>query len=454
MDQTLIGEVRDGRLTLERLPEAQRTDALRRLVHLETRGWVAREGPEMWNVPADLRETLQRVGEREAREAAAAKVIWGGRWGGEIDRLQPLELKAGETVVGAYAGVQPIGPYGNGPQALVMETMGGRLGHVRLPSLDSALILDRVPERAIVEVRGAARARPIGIRALFTGEADTDHIIPYSQSLDDSAGNKIIAHRSCNRQKGNKTPYECWGHDDARWETISVQVARMHRSKQWRFGPGARERLDKDGGFLARQLTDTQYLSKTTAKYLSFLYRPDEGRRVYALPGRMTAMLRRVWGLNSLLPDHNYVENAHSNAPKNRLDHRHHIIDGMVAAVTDMGLIRKIATASARAEEKKLDRIFEQLAPPWPSFRDDLKERLTRVTVSHKPDHGRKGRPEKSRDVTGGRLHNDTAYGFTGQVAADGKTPIVVHRIVALLPAVILGSVAPLAPPPPGSIRR
>lgn len=269
----------------------------------------------------------------------------------------------------------------------------------------------------------------IGIRALFNGEADTDHIIPYSQSLDDSAGNKIVAHRSCNRQKGNKTPYERWGHDDARWEIISAQVARMHRSKQWRFGPGARERLDKDGGFLARQLTDTQYLSKATAKYLSSLYTPDEGRRVYALPGRMTAMLRRVWGLNSLLPDHNYVENAHSNAPKNRLDHRHHTIDGVVAAVTDMGLMQKIATASARAEEKELDRIFEELAPPWSTFRDDLKERLTPVIVSHKPDHGRKGSPEKSRDVTAGRLHNDTAYGFTGQVAADGKTPIVVHRI-------------------------
>lgn len=277
----------------------------------------------------------------------------------------------------------------------------------------------------------------IGIRALFTGEADTDHIIPYSQSLDDSAGNKVVAHRSCNRQKGNKTPHERWGHDDARWEIISAQVARMHRSKQWRFGPGARERLDKDGGFLARQLTDTQYLSKATAKYLSSLYTPDEGRRVYALPGRMTAMLRRVWGLNSLLPDHNYVENAHSNAPKNRLDHRHHTIDGVVAAVTDMGLMQKIATASARAEEKELDRIFEELTPPWPTFRDDVKERLTRVTVSHKPDHGRKGHPDKSRDVTAGRLHNDTAYGFTGQVAADGKTPIVVHRIpfAALKPA-------------------
>lgn len=157
LDQVLIGEVRDGRLRLDGLPDAQRTDALRRLVHLETRGWVDREGPGTWKVPPDLRETLQRVGEREAREAAATKSIWGGRWGAEIDRLQPLEIKAGERVVGAYAGVQPIGPYGSGPQALVMETMDGRLGHVRLPSLDSALILDRVPERAIVEVRGAAR---------------------------------------------------------------------------------------------------------------------------------------------------------------------------------------------------------------------------------------------------------------------------------------------------------
>jgi len=269
----------------------------------------------------------------------------------------------------------------------------------------------------------------IGIRALFSGEADVDHIIPYSQSLDDSAGNKVVVHRHCNRAKGNKTPYEKWGHDDARWEIISAQVARMHRSKQWRFGPGARERLERDGGFIARQLTDTQYLSRATAKYLSSLYTPDEGRRVYALPGRMTAMLRRVWGLNSLLPDHNFVENAHSNAPKNRLDHRHHAIDGAVAAVTDAALMQRIATASSRAEELELERIFEDLAPPWPAFRDDLKERLARVTVSHKPDHGRRKRPDRTRDVTAGRLHNDTAYGLTGQMAADGKTPIVVHRV-------------------------
>jgi hypothetical protein len=157
LDQVLISEVRHGQLTLDGLPEGQRSDALRRLVHLETRGWVERERAGLWKVPPDLRETLQRVGEREAREAAATKAIWGGRWGAEMERLQPLEIGAGETVVGAYAGVQPIGPYGAGAQALVLETLDGKLGHVRLGSLDQALILDRVPERAIVELRGKAR---------------------------------------------------------------------------------------------------------------------------------------------------------------------------------------------------------------------------------------------------------------------------------------------------------
>src|SRR5690606_33064229 len=81
------------------------------------------------------------------------------------------------------------------------------------------------------------------------------------------------------------------------------------------------------------------------------------------------------------------------------------------------------------AEYKDLDRLFEDLPQPWEGFREELGEKLLRVTVSHKADHGRKGRPPKHRDVTAGRLHNDTAYGLTGEVAADGKTPIVVHRV-------------------------
>jgi CRISPR-associated endonuclease Csn1 len=279
-------------------------------------------------------------------------------------------------------------------------------------------------------------AEPIGMRQLFSGEADVDHILPYSRTLDDSAGNKVVAHRHCNRAKGNRTPWEKWGGTE-RWELIATQVARLHKSKHWRFGPDAMARVEKDGGFIARQLTDTQYLSRLARTYLSSLYADKSEGSVYVIPGRMTAMLRRLWGLNSLLPDHNFVENEHSNAPKNRLDHRHHAIDAAVVAVTTRSRMQEIARAAGRAEDKDLDRLFEDLPQPWEGFREELGEKLQGVTVSHKPDHGRKGRPARGRDVTAGRLHNDTAYGLTGETAADGKTPIVVHRVplMSLKPA-------------------
>jgi CRISPR-associated endonuclease Csn1 len=272
---------------------------------------------------------------------------------------------------------------------------------------------------------------PIGMRLLFDaqGGADVDHIIPYSRSLDDSAGNKVVAHRACNRAKGNRTPHEKWGGDDDRWDTITAQVARLDKRKQWRFGPDAIARVGKDGGFLARQLADTQYLSRLAGRYLASLYPTKDDGSVYVIPGRMTAMLRRLWGLNSLLPDHNIVDNKHSDAPKNRLDHRHHAIDAAVVAVTTRSRLQHIARTAGLAEDKNLDRLFEGLDQPWDGFREELGERLSAVTVSHKPDHGRRGKPAPGKDVTAGRLHNDTAYGFTGDFAADGKTPIVVHRV-------------------------
>lgn len=270
--------------------------------------------------------------------------------------------------------------------------------------------------------------RHIGQLALFTEETEIEHIIPYSRSFDDSAANKVIAHRSCNREKGNKTPWEAWGHTE-RWAIISEQVSRLHKSKQWRFAPDAMERFDQEGGFIARQLTDTQYLSRMARTYLSSLYPDTAG--VYVIPGRMTAMLRRLWGLNELLPDHNYVENPHSGAPKNRLDHRHHAIDAAVVGVTTRSLLNEISKAAGRAEDQNLDKLFIDLPKPWETFREDLRDSLARVVVSHKADHGRKRVPAKGHDTTAARLHNDTAYGLTG-LTSDSGLPIVVHRVPLL----------------------
>src|SRR3546814_11731451 len=64
-------------------------------------------------------------------------------------------------------------------------------------------------------------AEPIGMRALLSGEANVDHIIPYSRSLDDSASTKGVAHRHCNGTKGKRTQLELWGEEGARWGTVA-----------------------------------------------------------------------------------------------------------------------------------------------------------------------------------------------------------------------------------------
>src|SRR3546814_11747400 len=70
--------------------------------------------------------------------------------------------------------------------------------------------------------------RHIGQLALFTDETEIEHIIPYSRSFDDSAANKVVAHRSCNREKRNMTPWEAWGHTE-RWAIIAEQeIGRAH----------------------------------------------------------------------------------------------------------------------------------------------------------------------------------------------------------------------------------
>jgi len=151
-----------------------------------------------------------------------------------------------------------------------------------------------------------------------------------------------------------------------------------------------------------RQLTDTQYLSRISKEYLSKICDPN---KVWVTPGRLTAMLRGRWGLNSILSDHNR---------KNRTDHRHHAIDAIVIGVTDRGLLQKISRAAEPAEKKYMEKLLDGMPDPWPGFRDEVKAKVQAIIVSHKPDHGRQG-----------ALHNDTAYGIASGPNAKGVCEVV-----------------------------
>ncbi len=268
----------------------------------------------------------------------------------------------------------------------------------------------------------------ISAEMLFSGAVEVDHILPFDATLDDSQANRLLCLREANRFKRKRSPYEAYG-ERPEWEAIKERAARLPREKRWRFEPDAMARFDAEGGFLARQLVDTKHLSRLAREYVSALY-PDRGEgssHVWVSPGRLTEMLRRSWGLNRILHDDN--AGGSSDQPKNRLDHRHHAIDAAVVAVTDRGLLQRIARESGQRGHEQARELTRKLQPPWEGFREELEERIGSTVTSHRPNHGSasKAALPKNRDATAGRLHNDTAYGLTGR--QENGVPLVAHRV-------------------------
>ncbi len=248
----------------------------------------------------------------------------------------------------------------------------------------------------------------ISVTMLLSDEVEVEHILPFSQTLDDSLNNKTVALRQANRVKGNRTPWEAFGAQSAAdfdYAGILGRAEQMPRGKRYRFGEDGYQRwLKDDAGFLPRALNDTRHMSKVAFEYMKLIC---PNTRV--IPGRMTAMLRAKFGLNDVLG---------LNGEKNRNDHRHHAVDACVIAVTDQGLLQRFAKASASAREQQLNRLVENMPLPWEgtgnkSYREHVQRAIDAIWVSHKPDHSHEG-----------AMHNDTAYSLRG----DGK--VSVHKMV------------------------
>lgn len=250
---------------------------------------------------------------------------------------------------------------------------------------------------------------PISPTRLFSPEVEIEHLLPFKRSLDDSIPNKTVSLRRANRDKGNNTPFEAFGHspEGYDWAAILEHAQAFPTNKRWRFGENAMERYLRDEkDFLARHLNDTAYLSRIAKKYLSAICPPA---RIWVTPGRLTAMLRAKWGLNSILSD---IDR------KQRNDHRHHAVDAVVIAVADRSLLKRVADAAGRAHDAGLERLLSDMPQPWDGFRDAVVSAIGRTVVSYKPDHGRQD-----------KLHNKTAYGFVEPPGENGVARVV-HRVM------------------------
>lgn len=259
--------------------------------------------------------------------------------------------------------------------------------------------------------------RTISAAQLFNGEVEIEHLLPFARTLDDSTSNLTVALRWANRLKGNRTPYEAF-HGDAHrergivWEKILQRASHLLKAKRWRFAANAMEHYEQEGGFVARQLTDTAYIARVAQRYLGAL----EGvERVVPNPGRLTALVRGKWRLNGLLRDDN---------KKSREDHRHHAIDAAVIALTDRAVLSQVSRLTARGVD---DRVH--LAAPVldPGLEAAIRARVPTILVSYKPDHG-----------TQGRMYNETAYGFVEDDKRDPDLPehgLVTRKVLATLTA-------------------
>jgi len=230
----------------------------------------------------------------------------------------------------------------------------------------------------------------IGAAQLKSGDANVDHILPRWRSLDDSYMNKVLCHRHCNEDKGDRTPRE-WleDSDPARYQQVIALARRLPDSKLGRFSQ--RDLVLDD--FVGRHLTDTAYISRQVRDYLQTL-----GVPVACSRGTISAQLRRFWGLNTIL----YPEGQ---GQKTREDHRHHAVDAAVVALATPSRLQRLARV--RGGQRNDD-----IEPPWAALRADLADSIAGINVSHKP-----------RRRLSGALHEETFFGPTQKRPEEQRLP-------------------------------
>ncbi|WP_442499169.1 type II CRISPR RNA-guided endonuclease Cas9 [Methylobacter sp. sgz302048] len=214
----------------------------------------------------------------------------------------------------------------------------------------------------------------ISSSALFGSEVEIGHILPYSESLDDSYMNKVLCYRKENRSKGHKAPIDAFGGHEAHWHNIVQNLNRWDRSlapKKKRFFTTAAELQKTD--FIGKQLNDARYISRITHDYLKQL-----GAEVSVGKGMMTAWVRQRWGLNNQL----------GSVPlKDRADHRNHAIDALVIACMDRPFYKRLVEAARELEHKQSQLNLDDLPvePAWQTLREDLQHALDSMIVAHAP---------------------------------------------------------------------
>lgn len=238
----------------------------------------------------------------------------------------------------------------------------------------------------------------MSIENLFgkNSSCDIDHILPYSQTFDDSYRNKVLVLSSENRQKGNRTPYEYMKQDEERWSEFVARVSSMVKDGKKRDRFFKEHITDEDRKqFKERNLNDTKYITTIVynlirqnlefAPYNVPALKEGKKKHVKAVNGAITAYLRKRWGLPH----------------KDRSTDTHHAMDAVTIACCTEGMIQKISRSmqilelrymhNGRMFDEETGEIYDRekytlqewkdkfgvhIPRPWEEFKNELDVRM------------------------------------------------------------------------------
>jgi len=239
--------------------------------------------------------------------------------------------------------------------------------------------------------------------ALNGNETEYEHILPRSLTR---IGKKrdflVLAHKSCNQEKGKRTPRQAWGRDEERWNIIERRAEQFEKGRKvtiegkertlFKHRGKARQLLMKGfenevlsddiiDNFTDRQFQETAWIAKACGKWLRSVCADVSFSR-----GLLTAHLRRNWKLDTVIPevrfeedlpvfDEDYRSNTKESSQQGcavskedfkkyrsyweghhgdgiprthrrlnkRVDHRHHLVDALVIALTTRRMYQRMA---------------------------------------------------------------------------------------------------------------
>ena len=239
---------------------------------------------------------------------------------------------------------------------------------------------------------------------------EIEHIIP--QRLH-GVGNRfdevVLVSKQFNSIKaGHETPYlasQRVGSSIWNWEATEQALKFIEKESKF-FKTKAKLIRDKtefridsldDDAFVDRQLQETQWIGRIVQSWCSQLCND-----VTVVRGGLTADLRREWGLHTVLEEVRVAEGRHESEKAKTLfykpnrvgnlvfdkrsDHRHHLIDACVIALsTRQNYADAVKARNARAAGRKSS--YSPPECPIPSLRSHLVKMLNGYCVWHVPDH-------------------------------------------------------------------